>query len=171
MSDRNRYFGKYRGKVTENEDPKKLGRIRAEVPAVFGEHQSDWALPCTPYAGKNVGLFCIPPIDAMVWIEFEAGNPEIPIWTGCFWGSGDTPEESASPDIKTLKTDAATITLNDTSGSESITIETSSGLKIVMDQNGIELSNSSQKIVLGSSNITINGSSGVSINDGALEVI
>ena len=158
-----KFFGKYRGTVTDNQDPLKIGRIRATIPAIFGEHESGWALPCTPYAGKNVGLFCIPPIEAMVWIEFESGNPQKPIWTGCFWGDGDTPEESASPDIKILKTETATIKLDDTSGSENITLETESGLKMVMDQNGIELSNGSQKIQI--------NSSGISINDGALEVM
>ena len=158
-----KYFGKYRGTVTDNQDPLKLGRIKAKVPAIFGEHDSGWALPCVPYAGKGVGFFFIPPIDARVWIECEDGDPQTPIWTGGFWGDGDTPEESASPDIKILKTDTSTIKLDDTSGSESITIETASGLKIVMDKEGIELSNSSQKIKI--------ASSGVSINDGALEVM
>jgi uncharacterized protein involved in type VI secretion and phage assembly len=157
-----KYFGKYRGPVTDNKDPLKLGRIRAKVPVIYGEYDSGWALPCTPYAGKGVGLFCIPPTGAMVWIEFEAGNPQTPIWTGCFWENGDTPEKTASPDIKILKTETNTITLKDTSGSESITIETASGLKIVMDKKGIELNNSSQKIMLSSSN--------VSINNGALEI-
>jgi uncharacterized protein involved in type VI secretion and phage assembly len=158
-----RYFGKYRGTITDNQDPLKLGRIRAKVPVIFGDNDSGWALPCTPYAGKGVGLFCIPPTGSMVWIEFESGNPQTPIWTGCFWGNGDTPEESASPDTKILKTATTTIKLDDTSGSESILLETTSGLKIVMDKEGIELSNSSQKIKI--------SSSGVSINDGALEVM
>ena len=157
------FFGKYRGVVTDNKDPLKLGRIRAKVPVIFGENDSGWALPCSPYAGKNVGFFCIPPIDALVWIEFESGNPETPIWTGGFWKDGETPDESASPDIKILKTDTNTIKLDDTSGAENVTIETNAGLKIVLNQDGIELSNSSQKIKI--------ASSGVSINDGALEVM
>ncbi|MDR0493413.1 MAG: phage baseplate assembly protein V [Nitrososphaerota archaeon] len=160
--DSERYFGKYRGTVTENQDPLKIGRIRANVPAIFGDNNSGWALPCTPYAGAEVGFFCIPPKNAMVWIEFESGNPEKPIWTGGFWNEGETPDKSASPDIKILKTNTATITLDDTSGAENITLETASGLKIVMDQKGIELSNGSQKIKI--------GSSGVTINDDALEI-
>ncbi len=158
-----KYFGKYRGEVTDNQDPLTLGRIRAKVPVIFGDNDSGWALPCAPYAGKNVGFFCIPPVGAKVWIEFEAGNPQVPIWTGGFWGSGDTPKTPASPDVKILKTDSATVTLDDTPGAGSVTIETTTGLKIVMDQNGVELSNSSSKIKLGPSS--------VSINDGALEVI
>jgi uncharacterized protein involved in type VI secretion and phage assembly len=159
----NQYFGKYRGEVTDNKDPLTLGRIRAKVPVIFGDNDSGWALPCSPYAGKNVGFFFIPPVGAKVWMEFESGNPEVPIWTGGFWGTGDTPKTPANPDVKVIKTDSATITLDDTSGANAITIETTSGLKIVMDSNGIVLSNSSSKIKLGPSS--------VSVNDGALEVV
>jgi uncharacterized protein involved in type VI secretion and phage assembly len=157
-----KFFGKYRGKVTGNSDSLELGRIQAQVPDVLGEETSTWAMPCVPYAGKNVGLFLIPPKDALVWIEFEHGDPDYPVWTGCFWDSGDVPVSPAVPEKKVLKTDAGTITLDDQSGSESVTIETSKGLKIVMDSNGIEISNSSQKIKISSSS--------VSINDGNLEV-
>jgi uncharacterized protein involved in type VI secretion and phage assembly len=154
-----RFFGKYRGTVTDNKDPQKIGRIQANVPAIFGDHNSGWALPCTPYAGADVGLFCIPPIGAMVWIEFESGNPEKPIWTGGFWNENETPDNSADPEIKYLKTDTTTIILNDKE--KSITLDTSD-VKIIINKDGIELSNSSQKIKIGASS--------VSINDGALEI-
>jgi uncharacterized protein involved in type VI secretion and phage assembly len=158
-----KYYGKYRGEVTDNQDPLTLGRIRAKVPAIFGGNDSGWATPCAPYAGKGVGFFFIPPVGAKVWIEFEGGDPENPIWSGGFWETGDTPKTPASPDVKVIKTDSATITLDDTAGAGSLTIETTSGLKIVMDSTGIELSNSSSKVKLTSSS--------VSINDGALEVV
>jgi len=80
------FFGKYRGKVAANKDPLNLGRIQVSVPAIFGEGRQSWALPCTPYAGKDVGFFTIPPVDANVWVEFEGGDPDYPIWSGCFWG-------------------------------------------------------------------------------------
>lgn len=162
-SARQKFFGKYRGKVIDNRDPLNLGRIRAQVPSVLGSEETGWAVPCTPYAGNGVGLFLIPPVDANVWIEFENGNIDFPIWAGCFWGAGETPKTPATPNVKILKTDIATITLDDTAGSGGVTIETSSGLKIVMDSSGIELSNSSSKIKLSQSS--------VSVNDGALEVM
>jgi hypothetical protein len=165
MSDkRGRFFyAKYRGKVVDNHDPLMQGRIRATVPSVFGDQETGWALPSAPYAGKEVGFFFVPPVGANVWIEFEEGNPDYPIWGGCFWSEGDAPKP-AVPEVKVIKTDFATITLNDpTSGSEGITIETSSGLKIIMDIKGIELSNGVSTVKLTSNS--------VSINDGALEVI
>jgi len=157
-----RFYGKFRGVVSDNRDPSNLGRIRARVADVFAEDESGWAMPAVPYAGSSVGLFLIPPTNASVWIEFEHGNPDYPIWTGCFWAENEVPVSPASADKKVLKTKAGTITLDDTSGSNSITIETNNNLKIKMDQQGIEISNGSQKIMVSSSS--------VSINDGALEI-
>lgn len=162
MNGEGRFYGKFRGVVSDNGDPSNLGRIRARVVDVFGEEESGWAMPSVPYAGSQVGLFLIPPTNASVWIEFEHGNPDYPIWTGCFWAENEVPVSPASADKKVLKTGAGTITLDDTQGSNSITIETTNSLKIKMDQQGIEISNGSQKIMISTSS--------VSVNDGALEV-
>lgn len=83
-----RYYGKYRGKVENNIDPMQLGRIQVSAPAVLGDGTLSWAMPCTPYAGSGVGFFAIPPVGANVWVEFEGGDPDYPIWAGCFWGTG-----------------------------------------------------------------------------------
>ena len=131
---------------------------------VFGDHSCGWALPSLPYAGKGVGLFLVPPVDASVWIEFEHGDPDYPIWTGCFWSQGELPATAAVAEMKVLKTDAGTITINDLPGIGGITIETSAGMKIVINMQGIEINNS-----IGGS-IKLTGPQ-VSINDGALEVI
>ena len=156
------FYGKYRGIVTNNSDPERLGRIRATAQDVLGDRELGWALPAAPYAGDGVGLYLIPPVGAFVWVEFEHGDPDYPIWSGCFWGRRDRlPGAPASPDVKVLKTASAVITLNDSGGQASIQIETGA-LKIVMDAQGIELSNGAQKIKLSSGSVTI--------NDGALEV-
>ena len=162
MNGEGHFYGKFRGVVSDNGDPSNLGRIRAKVADVFGEEASGWAMPSVPYAGSQVGLFLIPPTNASVWIEFEHGNPDYPIWTGCFWAENEVPVSPASADKKVLKTGAGTITLDDTQGSNSVTIETTNNLKIKLDQQGIEISNGSQKIMISTSS--------VSVNDGALEV-
>ncbi len=142
------FFGKYRGVVTNNNDTeRKLGRIKAKVFDIFGDLESPWALPSVPYAGKGVGLFLMPPVGSLVWIEFEQGDPAHPVWSGCFWAAGEIPAEQAVPEMKVLKTDMGTVTLNDQPGSGGITIETNSGLKIIMDSKGIEISNGAQKIL------------------------
>jgi hypothetical protein len=164
----NGYYGKYRGQVASNTDPHQLGRVQVTCPAVLGEGSLSWALPSTPYGGPGVGFFAIPPVGANVWVEFEAGNPDYPIWTGCFWGTGDAPVQPAVAEMKVLKTDGMTLTVNDLSGSGGVTLEVSppvvaTTLKISLSSSGIELSN-------GSSTVKLTTAS-VSVNNGALEVI
>lgn len=158
------FYGKYRGIVTDNRDPLTLGRVRARVPDVYGEEESGWAMPSMPYAGKGVGLFLIPPVDASVWFEFEHGDPDYPIWTGCFWAQGEVPATPGAAEMKVLKTDAGTITIDDTPGAGGITIETTAGMKIVLNAQGIEINDGQ------GGSIKFSGPQ-VSINNGALEVI
>ncbi len=159
-----RFFGKYRGIVSDNRDPLMQGRIKARVQDVLGSNDSGWALPCTPYAGSGVGLFLLPPVDASVWIEFEHGDPDYPIWTGCFWAQGELPADPAVPEKKMLKTDAGTITLDDTPGAGGITIETTTGMKIAITTSGIEINDGQ------GGTVKLTGPK-VTINDSALEVI
>ena len=79
-----RYHGKYRGFVVSNEDPARLGRLQLKVPSVLGEDVvTGWAAPCVPYGGAaNEGMLFIPERDAGVWVEFEEGDLEFPIWVG-----------------------------------------------------------------------------------------
>ena len=108
-------LGKYRGLVVDNLDPLQLGRLRVEVPQV-AQSPVAWALPCVPYAGFQVGVYFIPPIGANVWVEFEAGDIDYPIWVGCFWSEGEKPELAVDPGVKLIQTQTATIMLNDTPG-------------------------------------------------------
>jgi len=133
------FSGKYRGKVVNNIDPLMLGRLIALVPAV-SEFPLSWAMPCVPYAGKNVGFFALPPIAANVWIEFEAGDPNYPIWTGCFWGDGDVPAKPALPTTKVIKTETVTLEINDLLTSVSLEVLTPAGtVKLEQGPDGIAL--------------------------------
>jgi hypothetical protein len=139
---RNRVFGKFRGTVLTTADPLNLGRLQAHVHEVLGEVPTGWATPCVPYGGTGAGFFSVPPVGAGVWIEFEGGDVSRPIWTGCYWGTGEVPlvPLGASPTMPTTKIwrsdfgltmaldDAAqTITLSDAAGANRITLEASSG--------------------------------------------
>jgi hypothetical protein len=160
-------FGKYRGKVENTVDPMQMGRLQVSVPAVLGDGNLSWAMPCVPYAGSKVGWFALPPKGANVWVEFEGGDTNTPIWSGCFWGTGELPTP-ALEQVKFLKTDGVTLTMSDTPGGGGLTIEVappavSTPLKIVLDSSGIALSNSASTIKLSTAS--------VSINNGALEVI
>ena len=168
MNGAHRYFGKYRGQVATNVDPLNQGRVQVTCPAVLGEGTLSWAMPCSPYAGKSVGLFLVPPEKANVWVEFEGGDPDYPICGGCFWDSGQVPATPAVPTTKMLKTDGLTLKIDDQSGAGGVTIEVgppvvSATLKISLTSSGIVLSN-------GGSSVKLTAAS-VSVNDGALEVI
>ena len=158
--------GKHRGVVTNNVDPEQIGRIQVSVPGILeGEA---FALPSVPYAGPSVGFFAIPPVGANVWVEFESGDVNTPIWSGCFWNAGEVPANPATPEMKVWKTEGVTLTINDTPGTGGLILEVgpplvSTPLRMVFDANGIELSNGTQNIKL-----TV---AGISVNDGALEVV
>ncbi len=82
-----KYLGKYRGTVINNVDPLNKGRLMVQVPDVNGLLPCTWALPCVPIAGPMNGMVALPRIGSGVWVEFEQGDPDCPIWVGCFWGS------------------------------------------------------------------------------------
>lgn len=160
-----RFYGKYRGVVTDNKDPSSLGRIQVSVPAVPGMKQS-WASPCVPYAGDQVGFYAIPPIDAKVWVEFEGGDPTYPIWSGCFWYAKEVPKEikinSKDPSqVKVFKTRVATLWIDDTDKKGQVVLQfkdssiTSNPLtiKLVLNQNALTISSQSGK---GLSKVTMN---------------
>jgi hypothetical protein len=87
MTGDKRYYGKYRGTVINNIDPLQIGRIQAMVSDVSNFIPTSWCMPCVPVAGKLEGAFMVPQIGAGVWIEFEQGDPDFPIWVGGFWGA------------------------------------------------------------------------------------
>jgi len=133
-----RYFGKYRGQVTDNNDPDNLGRVKAKVPRVLGDEESGWALPAFCYGGASEqGFFAVPDIGAGVWIEFEGGDLSYPIWSGTWYTSGAIPE-SAQPPQKVLKTKSGhKIVLDDDQGS--LTITDSNDNSIAMDNQSIRI--------------------------------
>ena len=166
-----RFLGKFRGRVTNNQDPQNVGRIKAQVPDVLREVETGWALPAAPYAGNGVGVYTIPALDANVWIEFEAGDVSRPIWTGCFWRSGELPKDetaaATNPDKKIIRTEQGlllsfddggkTISLSDSNGSNLIKFQVNQGqikmqaaTKVVVEAPQIELvQNATHPLVFG----------------------
>jgi uncharacterized protein involved in type VI secretion and phage assembly len=161
------YYGKYRGIVTDIQDPLMQGRIKARVPEVLGDAESGWALPCLPFGGSQMGMFVLPDVGAAVWMEFEHGDADYPIWTGCFFGSSaNMPSDLMSPPYKKtmiMTASGHSITLDDTAGAGGITLKTSGGQKITLNSQGIEIDNGS------GATIKLSGNQ-VSVNNGALEV-
>jgi hypothetical protein len=170
-----KYYGKYRGLVIDNIDLEQIGRIMVQVPDVLGEIPSSWAMPCVPAAGIQSGCFIVPPIGSQVWIEFEQGDPDYPIWTGGFWGIvGDVPALATAPpaippgqNIVLQTTGQNMLMVSDAPPSPAtggIVIKSISGAMIVVNETGIYISNGQ------GATITLVGPT-VDINLGALTVV
>ncbi|NJN85159.1 MAG: hypothetical protein HC881_01010 [Leptolyngbyaceae cyanobacterium SL_7_1] len=150
-----RFFGKYRGKVAAVVDPLHLGRIQVEVPAILGSDRLAWALPCTPYAGRDIGFFAIPPIGSNIWVEFEGGDPDYPIWSGCFWGSDQLPEAARVSEpvkVQVFRVAGITLTWSNLGDNQGVTLEVTDPvverpLKLVFNADGIELNNNDQTTI------------------------
>jgi len=163
-----RYFGKYRGIVTNNEDAQKRGRIEVKVPAIFTD-QSVWAMPCAPVANPDgSGFFAIPDLEANVWVEFEAGNLDFPIWSGCFWPEDAIDAADAVPAVKFWKTKSFIIRVDDDAGE--LTIEKTSGGKLTVSATEVAAEANSVVQTAGSRKTTLSQAS-FDVLDGALTVV
>ncbi len=171
MSDAKKYFGKYRGTVINNIDPLQIGRIQVMVPDVSNLIPSSWAMPCLPIAGKQMGTYMVPQIGSGVWVEFEQGDPDFPIWTGCFWGVvAEVPAlglagNPASPNMVLQTGLQNTIVVSDLPGpTGGIMLKSTTGATLIVNDTGIYIQNGK-----GASIVMVGPS--VTINQGALVVV
>lgn len=166
-----KYYGKFRGTVTNNIDPEFIGRLQVIVPDVVGLLPSSWALPCVPLAGPTgppMGVYMVPPIGAGVWVEFEHGDPDKPIWTGCRWGTtADVPPLAklglpVSPSIVFQTAGQNTISISDLPGpTGGILIQSVTGATITINDLGIIIQNGQ------GASIAMTGPT-ITVNEGAL---
>jgi uncharacterized protein involved in type VI secretion and phage assembly len=171
-----KYFGKYRGTVLNNVDPEMRGRLMLSVPDVLGAIPSSWAEPCVPLAGPTgppMGVYLVPPPGAGVWVEFEAGNQDYPIWTGCRWGSAsDIPTlakagNPADPNIVMQSLLQHTFMISDMPPSPAtggIILKSTTGAMIVVNDSGIYIDNGK------GASIRMVGPT-VTVNNGALTIV
>ena len=164
------FIGKYRGTVIDNADPMQMGRLMVQVPDVSNVLPSTWALPCAPFAGMQSGFFAVPPIGASVWVEFEQGNSDYLIWSGCFWGSAaEVPALALAgpPGVQAIVIQSVgqnTLMISDVPGpTGGILLKSASGGMIMINDTGITISNGQ------GATITLAGPS-VTANEGALVV-
>lgn len=170
------YFGKYRGTVIQNVDPEQRGRLQLMIPDVLGPIPSSWAEPCVPLAGPTgppMGVYMVPPMGAGVWVEFEHGDPDHPIWVGCRWGAqSDIPllakaGNPADPNIVMQSLLQHTFMISDMPPSPAtggIILKSATNAMIVVNDSGIYINNGKgASIMMVGPNVTI--------NNGALVVI
>jgi uncharacterized protein involved in type VI secretion and phage assembly len=155
---RNRFFGKYRGVVTDVDSTQM--RIKAMVPSVLAAAPSGWCRACVPFAGPHLGMAFLPEIGSGVWIEFEAGDVSYPIWSGCFWHDGEAPSDAA-PAVKAIVTKSGHKILLDDGGVK-ITITDRNNNSVTLTSDGITLQRGGNQIAIGDSE--------VNVNQGALEI-
>jgi uncharacterized protein involved in type VI secretion and phage assembly len=155
---RNRFYGKYRGTVTQVDA--ETMRIKAKIPSVLADQESGWCVACVPYAGKRVGFAFLPEEGAGVWIEFEGGDVSYPIWTGCYWRTDEIPSD-ADAAVKVIVTKQHKLLFDD--DGRAITLSDSSENKVSLEDSGLTLERGGNKIEVSDSE--------VNVNDGALEVV
>lgn len=168
-----KFYGKYRGTVINNIDPQQMGRLQVEVPDVLSLVPSSWAVPCVPLAGPTgppMGVYLVPPIGAGVWIEFEQGDPDHPIWVGCRWGGqSDVPSLAlaglpVSPSIIFQTMMQNSLVISDVPGpTGGIMIKANSGAMILVNNVGITITNGQGATIM------MTGPT-ITMNEGALVV-
>ena len=151
---RTRFYGKYRGLVTDISDPEKLARIKATVPAVLGELDSGWAMPALPFAGPQHGFVLLPEVGDGVWIEFEAGDPSSPIWSGCWWAKDQRPDPTGEKQ-RLLATSAGHQFLLDEDADE-IHLTHPGGAEVVIGASEISLKLGACELKITTSEINLN---------------
>jgi len=148
-----RFFGLYRGVVTNVNDPEGLGRVRAKVHELLGDtDETDWASPCVPFGGGGAGWDMLPKTNDPVWITFEAGDLNRPVWLGFWYSRPQPPPEGAGPDVRVLQSKAGhRIEFGDAEGEESVRVSHKAGALVEIDRDGnIALFETGENVKLGS---------------------
>jgi uncharacterized protein involved in type VI secretion and phage assembly len=128
-------------------------------------------MPCVPLAGKQMGAYLVPQIGSGVWVEFEQGDPDYPIWSGCFWGvMAEVPVlglagNPASPSIVLQSGLQNSIIISDLPGpTGGIMLKSTTGATLIVNDTGIYIQNGKGASIVMVGNTT-------TINEGALVVI
>lgn len=163
------FIGKYRATVLQNIDPEQRGRLQLTIPDVLGVVPSTWAEACVPLAGPTgppMGVYMVPPIGAGVWVEFERGDPNYPVWVGCRWGGqSDIPLLAkagipASPNIVMQTLGQHLVMVSDappTPATGGVVLKSATNAMVVVNDSGIYIDNGKgASIKLVGPNVTVN---------------
>lgn len=159
-----KFFGKYRGTVLSNIDPLQTGRLLVQVGDVEGLLPSSWAMPCFPFTGQQMGAYMLPQIGSGVWVEYEQGNPDYPIWSGCWYGSAsEVPAlalagNPASPNVVLQTGLQNAVVISDLPGpAGGIMLKSTTGASIIVNDTGIYIQNGKgASLIMTGPTVTIN---------------
>jgi hypothetical protein len=166
------YYGKYRGLVSDVSDPENRCRIKATLPGLLDGAQCGWAMPVLPFAGDGHGMVMLPAVGSGVWIEFEAGNLDLPLWSGCWFSDGQRPAPQGEKVRVIVSENGHRIVLDDES--DQVKLVHSGGAEIVLSGDGITISFQACKLEISGTDISLNnglikvGLAGVSLVNGAM---
>ena len=168
------YFGKYRGIVTDVDDPNNQCRIKARVDGLLNGQETGWALPVAPFAGNGHGMVMLPAIGSGVWIEFEAGRLDNPLWSGAWWASGERPEPQGAQVRVIVSEHGHKVILDDENDEMKLVHGSPGGPEIKLTGSEILLTCGACEIKISTDNISLNngqikiGLAGVSLVNGAM---
>jgi len=113
------YYGVYRAQVKDNNDPENLGRLQIWCPQIHGrDYPKVWAFPIATMAATKAGFWAIPDVGEWVYVQFDHGRPEYPMWGAGWWERGGT-----TPDMVPGK----------------VVVCTPEGMKVVIDRNALSI--------------------------------
>jgi uncharacterized protein involved in type VI secretion and phage assembly len=176
-----RWYGVYPALVSDIRDPDGQGRVKVTLPwapDTEGSRYEAWARLATLMAGNNRGSWLIPDVNDEVLIAFEGGNPGRPYVVGALWNGRDAPPDAmdgaGSNNRKVLRSrNGVVITLDDSDGRESLTLETPGGQKVTLKDGpgSVEIADSNGNTVkLEASGITVISSGKVTVNASTEEI-
>lgn len=177
-----RLYGLFVGKVTNNQDPDNLGRVKFSILALSSTEESQWAPVAAPMAGNQRGVYFLPEVDDVVLVAFEQGDPNFPYVLGALWNGKDAPPvtnsdgknnvriiQSRSGHVVKLNDEDGkeTIEIIDKSGKNSIVIDTAKNTLTITADKDIVLSATQGKIKLDAKNVEIGSSDSTKIESKA----
>jgi uncharacterized protein involved in type VI secretion and phage assembly len=125
------------GIVTGTQDPDGLARVQVRFPWLGDGSTSSWARVATPMAGRDRGMFFIPEVDDEVLVAFELGDIGAPYVVGSLWNHVDIPPEAGAGgenNVRLIRSRSGhELRFDDTPGSESVEITTTTGQTIRLD--------------------------------------
>lgn len=183
-------FGLVRAIVTDNQDPKKLGRIRVRfhwLDERSAQKESQWAKVARPLSAQD---WFLPEIHDEVLVGFEFNRLENPVVIATLCDEEKGPpksgrdgdlNENSKNNLRFIKTKSGhLLCFDDADGRECVIIKDSSGNEIVLSSsdkeiriqdssgNRIEMKNSEIRIV-SAEKVCIEGGSSIELGEGASE--